>query len=100
MVDRDMKKTARRLCLNLTLALLAIANAGTAATEEPGTDRPHISARRMAARALERRSSTQWPSDVAERLRILEEHGARTATPNDEAPDAANPLLLPPERFR
>ena len=85
MNDRHTKRTIGGLLLALVLSLpvclllLATPIIGTAAVQEPSSAEPRPSARRTATRAIERRTSTQWLSDVAERLRVLEEHAERAA---------------------
>jgi hypothetical protein len=95
MNDRLMNRKAGQFLLALLLFLPILPSLGVpstvdAAVQEPGSSEPPPSAKRTAARAMERRASTQWLSDVAERLRILEEHAERAADPSH---GAAKPLL-------
>jgi hypothetical protein len=85
MNDRPTKRilSAILLASALSLSHLAEPTMTSAAVQEPLSAEPRPSARRTAARAIERRTSTQWLSDVAERLRVLEEHAERAATQRD-----------------
>lgn len=82
MNDRQTKRILSAILLASAVSLSHLtAPTMTAATvQEPLSAEPRPSARRTAARAIERRTSTQWLSDVAERLRILEEHAERAST--------------------
>jgi hypothetical protein len=102
MIDRNAHGSLKVLPLVLVLALpLLVARAtSNAAVQESGSAEPRPSARRTAARAIERRSSTQWLSDVAERIRILEERTERAATAGDNQRGTSNPALGPGRRFR
>lgn len=82
MNDRPTKRILSGLLLASLLSLpqLAAPTTTIAAVQMPLAAEPRPSARRTAARALQRRTSTQWLSDVAERLRVLEEHAERAAT--------------------
>jgi len=97
MDDRHTNRRATGLILTLLLSLptMASPSASGAAVRAPSSAEPRPSARRTAARAIERRSSTQWLSDVAERLRVLEEHAERAARPAETPRGAASPSLLP-----
>jgi hypothetical protein len=96
MDDRDTKRTITGFTLALLLALPLgpTTPRSEAALREPSAAEPQPSARRTAARAIERRASTQWLSDVAERLRILEEHAGRAATPAETSSGATSPTPL------
>lgn len=102
MNDRHSTRNINRLliALVLSLPLLAMVEASHAAVPEATSSELPPSARRTAARAIQRHSSTQWLSDVAERLRILEEQAER-ATMSPNAPrGAAAPSLLPRRNLR
>jgi len=59
----------------------ALPHTGAAAIKAPVSTEARPSARRTAARAIQRRSSTQWIPDVAERIRILETQAERATYP-------------------
>ena len=68
-----------RLILSFTAALLLAAATVEAAVRELTPSEPSPSARRTAARELERLRSTQWMPDVADRMQILSESAKRAA---------------------
>ena len=59
--------------------LVVTAVVGNAATKTPSPVELAPTGRRIAARALQRARSTDWPTDVSARLRLLEEHADRAA---------------------
>lgn len=83
MRDRRTQRVPRNLLLLsiLSFEYLALPHIGGAAIEAPRSTEARPSGRRTATRAIERRSSTEWLSDVAERIRILEEQVERKASP-------------------
>jgi hypothetical protein len=97
MDDRQTKRILGFLLLAtiLSLATLATPTPSASAIQGPGSAEPRPSARRTAARGLERRSSTQWLSDVAERIRILEEQAERAATSSSGQRAIQGPTLVP-----
>ena len=77
---RSIPGTMTRVFLSVSCALSLISpTPAGASAPRPDSSEPAASGRRVASRALERSTSTQWPSDVAERLRLLEEHAERAA---------------------
>ena len=69
----------RALAVFFCALAVGAAAAAHASVVPPEKSEPRSTAKRVAARALQRSSSTEWPSDVAERLRRLEEHAERAA---------------------
>lgn len=59
--------------------LLIFATAAEASVQPPSGSEVKPSGRRVANRALQRSTSTEWPVDVAARIRLLEEHAERAA---------------------
>ena len=59
--------------------VVAGASVGSASPTGPPAPETVPSGRRVAARALQRTRSTDWPTDVSLRLRLLEEHAERAA---------------------
>lgn len=97
MNDRNTRRILSFLVLAAILSVLRLATPAAihAAIQAPASAEPRPSARRTAARAIERRSSTQWLSDVAERIRILEEQVERSSTPVDGPRGVAGPTPVP-----
>lgn len=79
------------LLLTATLGCVAIAAQVEAAPTVPTEEETAPSARRMAARALQRSRSTEWPVDVAARLRLLEEHAERAAREREATVEKRSP---------
>lgn len=59
--------------------IILVATAAAASVQTPSASETKPSGRRVATRALQRSTSTEWPVDVAARLRALEEHAERAA---------------------
>ena len=76
---RPFERTATRVFLSfLVLSMLPVTPASASTPNPWPSERPEP-ARRIASRALQRSTSIEWPSDIAERLRLLEEHVERAA---------------------
>jgi hypothetical protein len=59
--------------------IILVASAAAASVQPPSASETKPSGRRVATRALQRSTSTDWPVDVAARVRALEEHAERAA---------------------
>jgi len=79
------------LLLIATLYCVATAARVEAAPTVPAAAESAPSARRTAARALQRSRSTEWPVDVAARLRLLEEHVERAAREHEATVEQRSP---------
>lgn len=83
MQNRRSQRIFRSILLLTILSFenLTQPHIGAAAIKSPVSTEARPSARRTAARAIQRRSSTQWLPDVAERIRFLEQQAERAASP-------------------